>query len=871
MQKTWLWLFLSIVTSIQTVNAENLICDFSSSVVMKPALLRLRHSDHGYTSANNENPARIWYRSSPAFRDTHARRVDGLSISGYDYLLLRCKWSSNTYLTIDLWFDSKMVDPRLFSYIRGNNDWQELKIPVRGAVLNLQISISESKMQAKGDEEELRKIFIKELVGITAVPRDKIFLPPAGEPIVIPEPKDVNWDLQTVWNVVKNNQPNARIESYGKAAILNLISKELIEYVQSQSRVTLMTEDILSNDSVRIVLDMGGQSPAAQSLSVNIPQGKEGYVIKTGMFHGNKVIVLAANDISGMYWSWQTFRQILHWEDGNLSVPSFEIRDWPDLEYRSMSGADKLEVLAANMNYKINVSFYPAWSPTIKGKWDNPPEVYRSKLTQCIAYSKKRGTDINDWVEPYDEASKKFITCSDPADIEAYYQTLKIGLDAGSRILTIGFDDQVRSPESFVSADRLAFGEDLKAHAYLVAQITNRVAKDFPDTMIFVIPKNYFNSNASDIKKYYDQAGVPKSVVIMWTGVSTITLTYRQDQIDSYVNGIEKRKFVIFDNTFVQTLGGRRRGFTLLETFADGYSKLIQTPEFFGFHMMASMNTKRGMLRFFRALLMSDYLWNARHYNSRRSQDRALAKIAGRDAVLPLLRFRHYMMRIASIYPVEIPLKKIEDERLLQYPLTQVMYLRFKDDLADAKKALNEIDQLSDNQKLRAELRRMYDRAITLLKKSWGLSRQQVLKQVIPNGNVSFDIKKEWERGKYYKRYDWQCSPRQSRAIYGRRIEPNWMQLRFILNDLPTTQAKLRLEAQDDDKPGKVAILIVMNGHTVFSGKNDFAQKGWSTLSFPLKPEWFKTGINQLKIMNLEDSDAYSSQWLMLAGSSIQF
>ena len=110
-----------------------------------------------------------------------------------------------------------------------------------------------------------------------------------------------------------------------------------------------------------------------------------------------------------------------------------------------------------------------------------------------------------------------------------------------------------------------------------------------------------------------------------------------------------------------------------------------------------------------------------------------------------------------------------------------------------------------------------------------------------------------------------ECPPKTAVWVYGTNSRTPAMRTSFRLDALPATPARLALTAQDDDKPGRVAIRITVNDREVFSGPNAFAERGWSTAEFAIPDGVLKAGANELRIATLNESPAADAGWFMLA------
>jgi hypothetical protein len=851
----------------QAFAGKVLIYDFSKngSYKVQPAYIKTKAKHRGFRYAVKGHDARLWYKSASG-RDVFCWSIKDIDIQGFDKLQLLYMANKNTYVTIDLWYDGKMVNPRLISYVNGTGKYETIKLPVRGKKLKMAISISETKAQGKAAPGEVREIFLKGLWGINSEPEQPKKLE-TSQCIIIPRPKEEKVGKEKYY-LYKNNLnfyvETAGITSDSVIAALDTIAEDL----HTKSGIALDKKKFFNskNKNILIALVIGGKSTAAKALKVDTPNKPEGYTIKCGKYKGKNAVVVSGNDLSGLFWGIQTLVQLIKKDTSGVFIPECHIRDWPGFPYRSMGGGS-ISRIKDNLKAKINVHFSAAWDHKIKGKWNNPPKSYRDRITKLIKFCGPRGVQMNQWVEPYDRASKNNIICSDPGQVDAYYNTFKIGLDLGNRVITIGFDDQAREKGALSEKDRLKFGSDLKTHAWLLAEIAKRVKRDYPGTLICTVPKTYQSGVGHDIKGYYDNAGVPRSVVIMWTGESTVTLSYPGYKIKAFEKSIEGRRFVIFDNTFCQTLG-EGRTLTLFETFGSGYKSLGKSSKCIGFHAMAGFS--RSEARKIKAWQIADFLWNPGRFNPEISRSRAMAKVAGIKAVAPLLEFRYYMMKIAELFPVEKNVKKLSREFRKRTNISDDEYKKYQAIIVKAGTALAKAKKNSTNKILIKQLEQLLENSRKVLMFISKEKKKTLV--VIPGGTVKFNVMEDIRGGRLFKRYAHKCAPKTGVAIYGNRANGNnIIKLDFILKQLPDNNACLVIEGQDDDKAGRTSIRIILNGNTIFEGKNTFKEKGWSDKLYSIPKRMFKEGHNSIVIENLEKSDSFASSWFMLSNLELQF
>ena len=99
--------------------------------------------------------------------------------------------------------------------------------------------------------------------------------------------------------------------------------------------------------------------------------------------------------------------------------------------------------------------------------------------------------------------------------------------------------------------------------------------------------------------------------------------------------------------------------------------------------------------------------------------------------------------------------------------------------------------------------------------------------------------------------YNYQCEPRKAVWITRASSEHSQMRAFFKLQKLSAGQVYLEVEGQDDDKPGRAEIKILINGKELFSGENKFTERGWSTESYRIPAGILTTDKNKIEFINI--------------------
>ena len=239
----------------------------------------------------------------------------------------------------------------------------------------------------------------------------------------------------------------------------------------------------------------------------------------------------------------------------------------------------------------------------------------------------------------------------------------------------------------------------------MAAALATKINNYYPGTVISVIPKYYQSSN--DITNYYDAAGVPQNVVITWTGPSTITTNFTQNDLQTYKAGIGNRPFMILDNT-----PGRKRGIYMFDNYAAGFSELYSSG-CLGIKPLFRFSEYE--LTKIMGMSIADYMWNAEQFDANVSLNKILEKQAGASAMPHLLTFKENFMYIAGIYPVE---KKVSDlqDNIEIFRLNEEDYNEIKPKIDAAWNALVQIKSTSLNAKLTRELEDKYINMLEVVK-----------------------------------------------------------------------------------------------------------------------------------------------------------
>ena len=844
---------------------------FNSKNIAWHKLIKVKSRKAGYRATKGEKPAEMWFKPTPGARDAYTVSLKPFFIKGdYDYLLLKYRVMPGTYLTMDTWWDKGKIK-RPLRYIKGDGKWKILKLPIGGKAIRIDFCISN---KATDKSDTIKKVYFEFFKAVKEGTELKVKVYKLQAPIIIPEPKKAKATGAKLL-LAKNNKAEFAVRlNKDELALKQIIAKEIAVDFKIAERSVLNN---LAKRKIVINLEFG------KECKIPVPDKKEAYAIKFSKSNNQNIITLAAKDKAGLYWAWQTLRQLTEKNNDSIEVNVCDIIDWPDFQYRSMNYYT-LAQLKKNMKVKMNVSAYPWW--IVKGKmWElfdsERGAKYINTLKSACNYAVARGTNINQWLSPFFE--KRSITISDDKQIDKLFKMYEISLKAGSRVCCLSIDDGGRLKNSFIPVDQKAYNNDrLLSHAYFIKKMSDKIYGKYPDTRIFAITKDY--ESAKGITGYYDRIGVSKDVIIFWTGVQCVTFDYPEYIIKQYEKGIEERRYAIYDNTITQ-VHGMYRGLVMCEKYAEGYKNLFKSGRCLGSNGGMFYNEVIAI----KCLCIAEWNWNASRYNAEKARQRAIAKTAGNiEAVKPILLFSQEYLKIAYKYPIDkrirpekdfiidkgirpvVGHKKLKKREIAKYSIDDKEYQRLCEKISFLGDTLKEIEQKSRNKILTAEFKIFYRNMKEIIEH---LHKNSIPAPTIDcKGSYTFNMN-NIPGGVHYK----ERGPNKlmSAAIYGNQTANNTFTAIFNLKNLPEKAITLELDGWDCDK-NLPPMLIKVNNKKVFSGKTTFGhtypyKTGPGKMNISIPAKYFNKGKIIIKIIDDAPSSDLVDNWIVVAGIKLKF
>ncbi len=830
MMKSFFFLFLFLLA----VGSGALEIDFFSKeyCAWANAAKVKDRKQHGFVYGN---PGEMWFKATES-GESLKWSSKPIPVTGGDQIILEYRLSGGALLTVDIKWDGGKLE-RPLGKAPGNGDWQKLVLPVKGKNLTLIPGLN------SGDTPGICKIDLKPLqvIEYQGVQINEQWL---AEPIIIPIPKK----MVKSGGVCAFNRPGIRF-----ADSIQRIGEIIAAELAGEIGMPLSANKELAECDVIIELKIDERLGGAEKYRITFEPGR---------------ISLTGADRAGLYWAWQSLRQLRQ----GKSFSAYDIEDWPDLNYRSLTASD-MDMMLNEFRMKSNKSFYPWWG--IRDLWNfnaaSPKEKEKFDMLRnmCVA-ALERGSDITLNFAAF--SAKPVITVSDDAEIEKLFKLYDQFMSLGCRLVYAWIDDGGRS--SLSQADKTAYGDDkLSAHAWFVKKLSERIWKTYPDAMVGTCTLEYWGTHG--IEGYFDRIGVSPNVFTIWTGTQVVTADYRKNDINAYEKGIGGRNYVIHENIGTQA-HGMYRSLVAGETYAAGYGPLADSSKFGG---MLALIYPSNQMRTIKCWQMADYYWNAHNYDAEKSRQRAIAKVAGSAAAVePMIRFSEEYLKIAYKYPVDkgLPGKKSKDpsyrsngsqdpvigrsvlaeKEVARYSIGEADYQAVLQQLAALEKRLQTLTENCPNKILAEEAGIMADNARAIIEY---LYRNQVEEPRFDHKLV-FDINRI-PGGTHYRNHG---NGKIGCALYGQLTPYKELEIHFIMPK--PEELQLFIEGQNCDK-NRAAVKFEINGHEVFSGPGPFGDyPEWREVRYSIPAGCLKEGRNTLKIINLSPYSDFIDHWIIVSG-----
>lgn len=380
-----------------------------------------------------------------------------------------------------------------------------------------------------------------------------------------------------------------------------------------------------------------------QQHALKPPEEMEGYLIATSQ-RGAPSIYIAGHDARGTFYGVQSLLQMMTVRDRLPAVRALQISDWPAYRIRG-SGNDEFippaavarETVTQFSHVKLN-----SWAVGQSYYWpenwrETPPESLEA-LRQAGQIARSGMLDILFQMHPFgranDPTQHHTINISNKADRSLLIRLCLDQLAAGSRHILLRADDfHELSPP-----DKIHYPDKAEAHAELIHELHEQMARQFPDARLFFCPPYYAGKAAlgdAGAAAYLQTLGeaIAGDVQLIWTGPEVVSPSFNRGDLEAFA-GLVGRSPLLWDNTVLR----EQSSFGYPYLYAWHMFHPFETEHPFGHHLLAPGirfnhgfdGSQKGRVA---NVVLADYLWNPFAYDPEESLRAAIGLIAGPQAI----------------------------------------------------------------------------------------------------------------------------------------------------------------------------------------------------------------------------------------------
>ena len=354
-----------------------------------------------------------------------------------------------------------------------------------------------------------------------------------------------------------------------------------------------------------------------------LPSG--GYVVSAG---GSRIVVDGV-DAAGTFYAAQTVRQLL---TGRRDLPAFVVRDWPAFPRRGIvegfygvpwSEQTNLAMIDWLGQHKMNAfNYLPKDDPAVRAAWRKPlSPADANAVERLVRRAASDHVDFTYGISPGDD-----ICYSDPEDFAALSRKLAALWAAGVRSFELAFDD-AKQTRPTCRLDVAVYGRSEAALGTAQAQLVRRVeselaAKHPGRRRLFVVPTAYAGTTSSPYKKALAR-GLPKDVLVQWTGRSGISARISGTEA-AEAAAVYAHPLVVWANFFVNDY---LPGSLILGPLTGHKPSLAQQTE--GITADPLNEPEASKIGLF---TVADYAWNPSGYSAPRSWRASLAGLSQNES-----------------------------------------------------------------------------------------------------------------------------------------------------------------------------------------------------------------------------------------------
>ncbi|WP_051907730.1 beta-N-acetylhexosaminidase family protein [Flavimarina sp. Hel_I_48] len=341
------------------------------------------------------------------------------------------------------------------------------------------------------------------------------------------------------------------------------------ELLKSSGVKTIKVTDHLPPvlDRTYIVMGVGDSKTVRAALdqsNVSLQEYPEGYTLTSVSQDKGALIALVGNDPDGLYYAFQSFRQLVQKD----VIPNLVIQDHPSMPIRGTiegfygkpwSVEQRLAHLKFLSSVKANSYVYsPKDDPYARDKWREPyPSHEKKKLQQLVSASKENHVNFIYAISP--GTSICFSSEDDLKAMELKFEDLR---SIGVHNFYVALDD-IEYTKWNCDQDKEVYGPSgEKAAGMAQAEVLNKLQENLerldPDAEpLIMVPTEYYDAKESPYKNALMENLNP-NIVIQWTGTDVVPPSISVSDAQKATKAFG-RKTLLWDNypvnDFKQTAG----------------------------------------------------------------------------------------------------------------------------------------------------------------------------------------------------------------------------------------------------------------------------------------------------------------------------
>lgn len=311
--------------------------------------------------------------------------------------------------------------------------------------------------------------------------------------------------------------------------------KELKDFLLNSGVKNVKFEKSINYKFPCIILENIEENPFKEEYK-NIEDEEEGYKIIVKKIRNNLFIGCIGKTERSIFYSLQTFYQLIKKQDSKLTIPEVKIIDYPSFKIRGIiagsysecwSFEDTIDILKFMGKYKMNSFIYgPKGDKLVREQWRKLyPEERLERFKKEIEEARKNFIEYGYVISPV-----KSVNYSQEKSLTSLKQKVDQLYNIGIRNFGVFFDD---IPEMMSPADALCFKEVAEAHVYFTNQLYKYLKGKDKNIRIFFCPIYYSGTNPTSYMKTVKEK-LEKDIDIGWTGPDICSFQITEEEAKKF-------------------------------------------------------------------------------------------------------------------------------------------------------------------------------------------------------------------------------------------------------------------------------------------------------------------------------------------------